>query len=174
MWAALLCIVLLMSFLLWPARASAVDDGVLERSGIRYPDGYDVNTVGEVQGKVYDFVQPEHGPAHFSLVSRRDTYTVFVSPVWYWSDFGVVLKSGEDVRVIGSKSLGKDGNLYIIAQEIRLSSSGRSLTLRSDEGLPLWKFSGSGAPAGRGSFGSPQGGKGGGGLGGGGAGRGRR
>lgn len=152
----------------------AAEDRVLEQSGIRYPEGYDVNTVGELHGKAYNVMVPESGPVRFSLISRRDTYLVFASPGWYWHDFGASIKDGDEVRVIGSKSLGKDGNLYIIAQEIRLPGSGKPLVFRGKEGAPLWKAMSSGTTGGHSGFGSPLGGKGGAGIGGGGAGRSRR
>ena len=155
--------------LLWCGPALAAED-ILAQSGIRYPDGYDVNTVGEVQGKVSSFVLPEKGPARFTLISRKDTYTVFASPAWYWNDYGLALKEGTEIKVIGSKALGKDGNLYIIAQELRLPDVSRPLVFRGKDGAPLWKHFG--ADGGRGGFGSPAGNKGG--LGAGrGAGRGR-
>jgi hypothetical protein len=154
---------LLVCFLLIPllfcCKAALAADDIIEQSGIRYPDGYDVNTVGEVRGKVQNFVFPPKGPAHFTLISPKDTYTVFVSPSWYWSDYGVTLKDGTEIRVIGSKSLGKDGNLYIISQEIRFPDSARSLVFRSKDGSPLWKHFGSGSA--RGGIGSPSGSKGG-------------
>jgi uncharacterized membrane protein YgcG len=171
---ALLCLILVILILVWAGSGFAAEDRTLEQSGIRYPEGYDINTVGEVQGKVYGFVQPGKGPARFSIVSRRDTYTVFASPSWYWNDFGIKLKDGDVVQVIGSKSLGKDGNLYIIAQEVRVPASGQSLVFRGIDGTPLWKPFGSGASGGHGGFGSSAGGRGGVGAGGGGAGRGRR
>jgi hypothetical protein len=150
---------------------AAADDNLLQQSGIRYPEGYDVNTVGEVQGKAHGFVQPDKGPAYFTLSSRRDTYTVFLSPGWYWNDLKATIKDGEELLVVGSKTLGKDGNLYIIAQEVRIAGSGKTLALRGVDGSPLWRPFGAGSGGGQGGFGSPGGGRGGGA---GGAGRGRR
>jgi hypothetical protein len=155
-----------------PVRAA--DENLLEQSGIRYPEGYDVNTVGEVRGKAYGFVQPDKGPAYFSLNSRKDTYTVFLSPGWYWNDLKATIKDGEELFVLGSKTLGKDGNLYIIAQEVRVPGSSRSLVLRGVDGSPLWRPFGTGPGGGQGGFGSPAGSRGGIGSGAGGAGRGRR
>jgi hypothetical protein len=153
---------------------AAAEDNLLQQSGIRYPEGYDVNTVGEIQGKAHGFVQPDKGPAHFTLSSRRDTYTVFLSPGWYWNDLKTTFKDGEELLVVGSKTLGKDGNLYIIAQEVRITGSNKTLVLRGVDGSPLWRPLGSGSGGGQGGFGSPGGGRGGVGGSAGGAGRGRR
>jgi hypothetical protein len=133
-----------------PAEA-AEKDKVLEESGIRYPEGFDLNTVGRIQGKVFGFFEPENGPVRFYLSSKRETYTVIISPKWYWNDLGVKITDGEEVSVLGSKSLGKDNNLYIIAQEIRLLNTGQSLVFRGSNGSPLWKGPRIGAQGGLGS-----------------------
>jgi hypothetical protein len=149
-------------------------DKLLEESGIRYPDGYDINTVGEVNGKVLGFSQPDQGPARFNLLTKKETYTVITSPKWYWNDLDGKVRDGDDVTVIGSKTLGKDGNLYIIAQEIKILSSGKFLVFRGKDGGPLWRGPGGGSGGGSRGFGGPASGKGGLGGGIGGAGRGRQ
>lgn len=147
-------------------------DVVLEASGIHYPGGYDPHTVGEVRGRVSGVFRPERGPVRFTLVSARETYTVLASPTWYWNDSQLKNVEGQDVTVRGSKSLGKDGRLYIISQEISIPSAGKSVELRSSDGTPLWKGSGRwGSPGGGGSSSGARGGGFGGGFGGGGRGR---
>jgi hypothetical protein len=116
-------------------------DTVLPESGIRYPGGFDPNTIGEVRGKASDLSRPERGPVRFRLVSDRDTYTVLACPPWMWSDLKVDLPDGTEVKVRGSKSLGKDGNLYVIAQEMELPGAGKSIAFRDGGGIPLWKGS---------------------------------
>lgn len=160
---------LVLPFFINPVGADE-NDLFLKESGIRYPDGFDQNTVGEVQGKVNGFFIPESGPVRFYLSSKTEIYTVIVSPGWYWEDFGVKISDGEEVRVVGSKSLGRDGNLYIIAQEIRLVESGKTIVIRNNNGSPLWKGAGQGSIGTQKGFGSPL--RGGGGMGG--ASRGRR
>jgi hypothetical protein len=126
-------------------------DAVLEGSGIHYPGGFDPNTVGEVRGKAYELSVPERGPVRFRLETGKETYTVLASPKWYWKDLSAELPEGAEIRVRGSKTLGRDANLYIIAQQIRIGSSGRPMDLRDDGGFPLWKgpkTGGMGAPGG--------------------------
>jgi hypothetical protein len=145
----------------------------LEESGIRYPEGFDMNTVGEVQGKASGFFRPGQGPVRFTLSSERESYIVIASPEWYWNDMGLKISEGERVIVTGSKSLGKDGNLYIIAQEIKVPATRQSYSFRGDDGRPLWRGAGLHGTGGHRGFGSPSG-RGGGGNGMGGMGRGRR
>ncbi|HSO72284.1 MAG TPA: hypothetical protein VLR91_06510 [Thermodesulfobacteriota bacterium] len=95
------------------------------------------------------------------------------SPAWYWNDSQLKVNDGTEVIVRGSKSYGKDGRLYIVAEEIRLPASSQAASFREPNGSPLWKGSGRSFGGGSGGFGSSSGGKGGfgGGLGGGGRGR---
>lgn len=146
----------------------------LEESGIRYPDGFGVNTVGEVYGKVSDFSQPEQGSARFNLITKKETYIVITSPKWYWNDLDGKICDGDEVGVTGSKALGKDGNLYVIAQEVKIPLSVNLLVFRGKDGGPLWRGPGGSSGGGSGGFGGPASGKGGLGGGVGGAGRGRR
>ena len=138
-------------------------DTVLRESGIQYPGGFDPNTVGEVRGKAYGLSVPDRGPVRFRLETGRETYTVLASPKWYWDDLKVELFDGAEIRVRGSKTLGQDSNLYIIAQRIRIGSSGRPMELRDVDGTPLWKGPMAGGMGAPGGFGSPM--RGGGGMG---------
>ncbi|OGP49816.1 MAG: hypothetical protein A2Y79_02385 [Deltaproteobacteria bacterium RBG_13_43_22] len=149
-------------------------DIILEESGIHYPRGFDLNTVGEVQGKATHFFRPERGPVRFLLVTDRETYTVLTSPPWYWNEIQIKIAEGTEVIVRGSKSFGKDGILYLIAQEIQVPFSKQCFEFRRNDGTPLWKghtFPSKGSPGG---LHPPSGGKGGLGVGGGAGGHGRR
>jgi hypothetical protein len=156
----LLCLAMFLPPALKTAQAQE-GDTVLPGSGIRYPGGFDPNTIGEIRGRAYGIFVPERGPVQFRLETGKETYTVLASPKWFWTDLAAELPDGTEIRVRGSKTLGRDANLYVIAQRIRIGSSGRSVVLRDDNGFPLWKgpkFGGMGAPGG---FGSPMGGSGG-------------
>jgi uncharacterized membrane protein YgcG len=127
-------------------------DVVLQNSGVHYPGGFDPNTVGEVQGKAYGLAQPKNGPVRFRLEAGNETYTVLASPGWYWKDLKPQLSDGSNVVVRGSKTLGNDMQLYIVAQKIRLQGSGQTLVLRDDAGKPLWKGQAGGATGTQGGF----------------------
>ena len=155
--AALLVMPLLFlatAFLLPLLQTAHAEEGdvVLQGSGVRYPGGFDPNTVGEVQGKAYGITQPQNGPVRFRLESGNDTYTVLASSGWYWKDLNAQLPDGSNVVVRGSKTLGSDMQLYVVAQKIRLLDSGRSLVLRDGAGKPLWKGQAGGASGTQGGF----------------------
>lgn len=127
-------------------------DVVLQGSGVRYPGGFDPNTVGEVQGKAYGLSQPQNGPVRFRLETGNETYTVLASSGWYWKDLKTQLPDGSNVVVRGSKTLGSDMQMYVVAQKIRLPDSGRTLLLRDGAGKPLWKGQAGGASGSQGGF----------------------
>ena len=143
-----------------PGRAQE-KDVVLPESGIHYPGGFDPNTVGEVRGIAYEFSRPSGGPVQFRLDTGRETYTVLTSPGWYWNDLDANIADKTEVLVQGSKSMGKDGRLYIVAQEMRNVSTGQALAFRDEDGSPLWKGGGRGPGGQRGGTGSSPGGMGG-------------
>lgn len=156
-WTALLASPLLflaIAFLPPVLQSAHAEEGdvVLQGSGVHYPGGFDPNTVGEVQGKAYGLAQPQSGPVRFRLETGNETYTVLASSGWYWKDLKTQLPDGSNVIVRGSKTLGSDMQLYVVAQKIRLLDSGRSLVLRDGAGKPLWKGQAGGASGTRGGF----------------------
>lgn len=150
-WPLLFCATAFLSPVLQTAHA-AEGDVVLQGSGVHYPGGFDPNTVGEVQGKAYGLAQPQQGPVRFRLEAGKETYTVLASSNWYWKDLQAQLPDGSNVVVRGSKTLGSDLQLYVVAQKIRLLDSGRTLVLRDGAGKPLWKGQAGGASGTQGGF----------------------
>lgn len=138
-----------------PLKAAADErDIVLPESGIHYPGGFDINTVGVIRGRASDIQIPESGPVRFRVAAGREVYIVLASPSWYWNDIKGDMVEGADIQVRGSKTLGKDGNLYLVAQEVRMFPSNKVLVFRGEDGSPSWR--GGGLPSnGRGGFGSP-------------------
>ncbi len=157
-------------FIPWTAQAQEKDT-VLTDSGIHYPGGFDPNTVGEVRGRVRGVSQPSGGPVQFRLETGRETYIVLTTPSWYWNDLGAKIPDGTEVKIRGSKSLGKDGNLYLIGEDMEILSTGKVYGFRDEDGYPIWKGPRTGTQGTKGGFGSPQKGIGGGP---GGSGKGRR
>jgi hypothetical protein len=135
-------------------------DVTLSGIGIIYPGGYDLNTVGDIQGKVKGILMPDSGPVRITLAVDKETYIVLASPRWFWKDLEVTLTEGMEINVHGSKTVGTDGNLYIIAQKITLPGSNKTLALRSETGKALWSGGAQNGQSGSqgGGFGSSSGG----------------
>lgn len=124
----------------------------LENSGIRYPEGFDVNTVGEVKGKVQSLIRPEKGPVIFDLLTASETYKVIAAPSWFIDDLKIKMAEGDEIRIVGSKAVGKDSNLYIVARDIYAAGSSRPVSIRDSSGEAQWRSS-SGSTGSRGGYG---------------------
>ena len=120
------------------ASAQEIQDRVLPGCGICYPGGYDVNTVGEVTGSVVELQEPAEGPVRFVVAGERERWVVLASPAWFWKSAKRRLQSGDAVTVRGSKTLGADGTLYVVAREIRHAGDAPAIVLRDHRGTPLW------------------------------------
>ena len=117
--------------------AQEIRDQVLPGCGICYPGGYDANTVGDVHGVVTELQAPATGPVRFVVAGERERWIVLASPVWFWERARVRLVLGDSVAVNGSKTLGADGTLYLVAREIR-TPNGAPVAIRRDRrGIPL-------------------------------------
>jgi len=137
--AAALPALIMSIILIFSLSAFAQDKNmVLEGSGIVYPAGFDLNTVGEIKGNAGTPSVPETGPVTFGLRAQKDFYTIIAAPGWFWKQSGFILDQGSAIVVKGSKSLGKDNNLYVIAQDITNETTGITLTLRGKDGKPVW------------------------------------
>lgn len=117
---------------------------ILPACGIRYPGGYDPNTVGVVEGRVSSFSRPAQGPVRFRLEADGEAYTVLAAPAWFWEDRKIPIDNGDSVRVKGSKTMGADGNLYLVAQEIISGDAEKPEVLRDARGKPVWSGCGPG------------------------------
>jgi hypothetical protein len=115
---------------------AAESDPIFAECGIRYPDGFDVNTLADVRGRVVRVEHPDKGPVRFEVDTGTDRYTVLTSPRWYWDDMKPAVSPGDEVLVRGSKSLGTNGRLYVVAEEVR--AAGRTVVFRATDGAPLW------------------------------------
>jgi len=116
-------------------------DQALPGCGICYPGGYDLNTVGSVQGTVMGIEFPDEGPVRFAIVGQGERWIVLASPAWYWPTTGLRLIAGGGVTVRGSKTLGEDGTLYLVAQTIHPAGVAAAIALRDGQGRPLWSGS---------------------------------
>jgi hypothetical protein len=79
------------------------------------------------------------GPILVTLKFREKSYLVITAPPWYLIEENVTFQANEVVEVIGSKYIGRDGRLYIVARQLRYTPTGRVITLRDSTYRPLWK-----------------------------------
>jgi hypothetical protein len=110
------------------------------KSGLNLDQGYDLNTVTTVRGRVVsvDSADPG-GPVTIIMRQGSETVHVITAPAWFWSDRGIAVKPQDDIVVQGAKAQGKDGAMYVISRKISNLTTGDSVSLRSETGRPIWK-----------------------------------
>lgn len=128
-------------------------DARQNRSGLDVAAGYDVNTVTTLNGTVITpparADQSEH--TQMTIASQQGKVSVLLGPWVYWERQGFTVSGDQEISITGSRAQGKDGSLYIFAQRLDNKSSGTSITLRSEAGVPMWSRSGSGGGRGQNS-----------------------
>lgn len=142
------------------AVASAAEEEILPRCGIRYPGGFDPRTLTLAAGTVSALELPARGPVRFRLEGEGERYVVLASPSWFWREIGASLADGDRAEVLGSKALGRDGELYLVAQEIDPGDGEGAWVIRDSRGAPEWTRCAPGACGRRRGGGVPGGGRG--------------
>jgi|GEM_PF-3347309 len=133
--------VLILATLAWGGETAAFwgNDAELGTSGLDYAKGFDINTVATVKGTIVQSpVDRGQGHAIMDVRTEQGQLNVIMGPWWFWEKNSIPLDKGHEVTITGSKAQGKDGGLYLFAQEITNRSKGHSLTIRSETGVPLW------------------------------------
>lgn len=103
-------------------------------------EGYDENTEITVKGTVVEVIQRMKGPVIIRLNTEARVYRVVTAPRWYLLRNSIVFGSETPLEVTGSKYFSKDGNLYIIARQLRDPVTKRITLLRDSFCRPLWKM----------------------------------
>ena len=110
-------------------------------SGLDLNQGYDVNTVTSLKGKVISLNADEWGgPVLIEIRTSSGAILLVSGPWWYWKDNGIPVKIGDEILAHGAKAEGKDGRMYLLAQKLTNQSTGDSLVLRSDDGVAVWSW----------------------------------
>jgi len=91
-----------------------------------------------VRGIVVEIQSPAEGPVRVVVAGEGERWVVLASPSWFLKSARLRLAPGDAVVVHGSKTLGADGTLYLIAREIRPPDDAPVAVLRDRRGVPLW------------------------------------
>jgi hypothetical protein len=102
-------------------------------------EGYDENTEIRVKGVVADILPALRGSVILIFKAGKREYRVVTGPQKYLLQEGFKFKTGDSLLVTGSKFIGRDGCLYIIARRIKNAVSGKTLLLRDSSLIPLWR-----------------------------------
>ena len=103
---------------------------------------YNPQNVTTIKGTVESLAAPQtRRMRHESLVVKTDqgSITVHLGPAWYMSQNQMIFNPGDAVEVTGSK-MAVAGGAILVAKEVTVK--GKTLKLRDDQGLPLWRGQG--------------------------------
>jgi hypothetical protein len=119
------------------------------------PRFYNPQTVTTIKGQVESLEtlsgmgrRGGRGMMHRRVVLKTDQGRIIVhlGPTWYVTEEKLPLKVGATLEVTGSK-VTRNGKTVIVAREAK--TDGKTLTLRDEQGLPVWRGMGRGGGRGR-------------------------
>jgi len=123
----------------------------IEKSGLDFNSGYDVNTVATISGRVVAApYSNDSGNVVIEIKTGTETVFVGVGPSSYWQKNGVAINPEDEITVRGSKAVGKDGKTYLLTRKLVNNTAGTEVEMRSEAGEAAWMRSGAiraGSPA---------------------------
>jgi hypothetical protein len=102
---------------------------------------YDPATVETVRGEVTAVTMAAHGGGrgpgvHVQLRTASGSLEVRLGPAWYLEREKLALGVGDEIEVTGSR-VSANGQPALIARHLKKGD--RSVSLRDERGLPLWR-----------------------------------
>jgi len=108
-------------------------------SGLDLNQGYEVNTVTTLKGKVISLDTEEGGgPALIEVRAGQEPVFIVAAPKWFWRGNGIPFRVGDDVVAQGSLAEGQDGKRYLLSRKLINQTTGKEIVLRNDDGVPAW------------------------------------
>ncbi|TAK09926.1 MAG: DNA-binding protein [Candidatus Manganitrophaceae bacterium] len=108
--------------------------------GTNYSKMYDPATVETIRGEVVgvEKITPMKGMSygvHLMVKTDKETIPVHLGPGWFIENQDIDIKPKDQVEVKGSR-ITFDGKPALIAREVKKGEE--TLTLRNEEGFPVW------------------------------------
>lgn len=106
---------------------------------------YNPQTVTTIKGTVESLVPQTRRMRHESRVIKTDkgNVTVHLGPAWYMNQHQMIINPGDALEVTGSEMKMGDSTM-MVAREVTVK--GKTLKLRDDQGMPLWRGQGQPQP----------------------------
>lgn len=109
------------------------------KSGLDFNQGYDINTVTTVSGRVASLPHEDHGDNYvFEIKNGAASINICLGPGSFWEKKEMPVRLNDDITAKGSKAQGQDGKLYLLTQKLVNKTTGIQLELRNDKGEPAW------------------------------------
>ncbi len=111
------------------------DDAAKSKTGIDLKQGYDVNTVMTVTGRVTRLPHADDKKNMLLDIARgAETIHVSIGTESTWEKNALAISLNDELTVKGSKAQGNDGEMYILAQRLNDRSGGGQLMIRDELG----------------------------------------
>jgi hypothetical protein len=109
------------------------------KSGLDFNQGYDVNTVTTVSGRVASLPhENQQDNTVFEIKNGTEFINICIGPGSFWEKKEMPVRLNDEITAKGSKAQGQDGKLYLLTQKLVNKTTGAQLELRSDKGEPVW------------------------------------
>jgi hypothetical protein len=72
---------------------------------------------------------------HLTVKTDKGNTEVALGPTKFLADQKLELKKGDQVQIVGAKTNTRRGEMFVARQ---ITSSGKTVTLRDDKGVPSW------------------------------------
>jgi len=121
-----------------PAQAPQPNpDAHSKYSRVKYDKAAEVTIVGTVV-EVQDFECPVSGSegAHLLMQTAEGKILVHVAPVKFMKEYGITLKQGDKLTILGAKMKDGEGGDTMLARTI--TSAEVMIAVRTPDGKPLW------------------------------------
>lgn len=109
------------------------------KSGLDFNQGYDINTVTTVSGRVASLPREDRRDNYvFEIKNGNESINICLGPGSFWEKKEMPVRLNDEITAKGSKAQGQDGKLYLLTQKLVNKTSGTQLELRNDKGEPVW------------------------------------
>lgn len=109
------------------------------KSGLDFNQGYDINTVTTVSGRVASLPHEDQRDNYvFEIKTSAESINICVGPGSFWEKKEIPVRLNDEITAKGSKAQGQDGKLYLLTQKLVNKTTGIQLELRNDKGEPAW------------------------------------
>lgn len=125
---------LLLSMTLLAAVALAQNRGKGQGPMFRYDPSTETTITGTIE-EIQTLDSMCQSGTHLTVKTDKGNKEVALGPTKFLADQKLELKKGDQVQILGANANTRRGEMFVARQ---ITSSGKTVTLRDDKGMPIW------------------------------------
>lgn len=125
---------LLLSMTLLAAVALAQNRGKGQGPMFRYDPSTETTITGTIE-EIQTLDSMCQSGTHLTVKTDKGNKEVALGPTKFLADQKLELKKGDQVQILGANANTRRGEMFVARQ---ITSSGKTVTLRDDKGMPSW------------------------------------